>query len=163
VTRPLSDLVAIAEALPKELQQAQVKGVQKAALFTTRSIRDQIRSATGGDMRMSGVGKRGTKLNAYYDVKGRVNPTALIKARGPLQLLERDTSPHEIRPRKRRKAKGQSGRKALRLSDGNFRGTVRHPGTRGKHPWAKGVAKSRGKTEQIFEDEIHKAIVRAVR
>lgn len=159
--RPFSDLVTVAGRFPEELQKAQIRGVEKAALFTTRSIRDQIRSATGGDMSMSHAGRRGgpRKLNAYYNVKGKVNPTAIIRARGPLQLIERDTAPHEIRPRA--KKRGQAKR-ALRF-DGRFASVVHHPGTRGKHPWQKGLNKARPRTKQIFAEEIHKAMKRAIR
>lgn len=160
--RPFSDLVLVAKRFPEELQKAQIRGVQKAALVTTRSIRDQIRVDTGGDMTMSHAGRRGgpRKINAYYNVKGKVNPTAIIRARGPLQLLDRSTRPHTIRPRKG--GRGRQAKRALKF-DGQFAAAVHHPGTRGKGTWDKGLRKAMPKTRRIFEDEIHKGVLRAVR
>jgi hypothetical protein len=156
--KDLSDLLRTLNDLPGELQNGQIKGVNKASFFVTKSIRDQVRTATGGDMKMSGVGKNGAKIGARYGVKGKVNPTGRITATGKaFPLLDRDTDPHAIpKPRRRRK-------KVLRFADGNFRASVRHPGTHGKHMWDKGIRRAAPKTQGIFEEEIHKAVVRAVR
>lgn len=178
--KDLKDLARTASALPHALQDAQVRGVQRAALAVTKSIRAEIRTATGGDGRLSGVGRRGAKVGARYDVRGRVNPTALITAIGPLHLIDRDTDPHPIVPRGRRVskrwqnavAKGKadpsrpvylSGARALKFSNGNLRPYAFHPGTRGKHVWGRGVAKSAPVTKDIFDQAIHAAVVKAVR
>lgn len=141
-------------SLPRDLQAAQRRGVAKGALHVTRGMRDEVRAATG-DMKLSGVGKRGARVGAKYTVKGTTNPTAVVKATGPAQLLEHDTKPHTIAPRRRR---GQSKARALRLADGRFVASVQHPGTRAKKPYEKGFLKTRGQTGPIFDREVQAAI-----
>jgi len=142
--------------LPDELAQASRVGVGRAALHVTTDVRAEIRAVTGGDMRLSGVGLRGARVGARYSVKGTQNPTALIRATGPIQLIERDTQPHGIRPRRRRV-------KALKFADGGFYAHSWHPGTRGKHPFQKGVAKAAPDTGRIFQTEIDNAMKKVMR
>jgi hypothetical protein len=151
VTRTLADLAASAARMPAELQKAQRRGVQQAALLTTRTIRAEIRAATGGDMRLSGVGRRGARVGARYDIKGVENPTALITATGPLHLIERPTRPHLITPKRR---------KALRFKDGSFSMSAESRGTRGRQPFGRGVKKAAPQTGALFDREIQKAIAR---
>ncbi len=153
MTRTMLDFAESCQRFPEELQKAQARGVRRAALHVTRSVRGEIRAATNGDMEMSGVGLRGARVGARYDIKGTVNPTALIRATGPLHLIERDTRPHEIKRRKRR------GKKALRMADGRFvSGAVQHPGTRGKRPFAKGVDATKESAPRVFDAEIQRAM-----
>ena len=150
----LADVARMAAELPQELQRAQVRGVQKAALQVTRGIRSEVRSATGGDNRLSGVGKRGTRVGAKYTVTGSVNPTAFIKATGPMQLIEHPTSPHEIKPKARRRGKN----KALRFDSGNFARSAKHPGTRPYRPFERGYLKTRDSTGRTYDAEVQRAI-----
>ncbi len=151
--RDLDDLAtSIGRTIPA-LQEAQKRGIQKAALHVTGKIRDEIRSVTG-DMRLSGVGRRGAKVGAKFDIKGSINPTALITATGPLHLIERDTSPHRI-PRTRGR------KKRIAVIDGHPYHHANHPGTAGKHPFAKGVARGAPDTPKIFQAEVRKAVVKA--
>jgi hypothetical protein len=156
----VSDLLKIAKlaaSLPKELQVAQRRGIQQGALAVTKAIRAEVKSASGGDNRLSGVGKKGARVGAKYDVKGQVNPTALIKATGPMQLLEHPTRPHEITPRKRRK-KG-----ALRFKDGTFAMNASHPGTRPKKPFERGVNKTQHEPARLLDKAVQDAIRKAIR
>lgn len=147
------DFAADCARFPGALEKAQARGVRRAALHVTRAVRGEIRAATNGDMEMSGVGVRGVRVGARYDVRGTVNPTAMIRATGPLHLIERDTRPREIKTRKRR------GKKALRLADGRFvTGTVQHPGTKGKRPFAKGVDATKESAPRVFDAEIQRAM-----
>jgi hypothetical protein len=152
----LGDVARMASRLPEELQKAQVKGVGKAALTVTRGIRGEIRSASGGDNRLSGVGKRGARVGAKYDVKGTVNPSALIVATGPMQLLEHPTRPHGIQPRTRGK------KKALKFRDGTFARSASHPGTKPSRPFEKGYMKTRAESGPAFDKEIQNAIRRVL-
>lgn len=151
--RTMLDFAASCAATPDALQKAQLKGVRKAALFVTKTIRLEIRNATGGDSRLSGVGKNGARVGARYDVKGKVNPTAIINATGQLHFIEHDMKPHDITPKKR------SGKKAVRTPYGAYR-KVQHPGTKAKRPFAKGVQKAAPKTTDIFNEEIVKAMAK---
>ena len=42
------------------------------------------------------VGRSGSRLGVRYDVKGIGNPTALVRATGPWQIVENDTRAHVI-------------------------------------------------------------------
>jgi hypothetical protein len=149
--RDLGDLAASASRTADALQPAQRRGVQQAALHTVTLIRSEMRGATG-DMRMSGVGKRGAKIGARYDVKGNTNPVALIRATGPAHLIERDTQAHRI-PRERSR-----GRKRYAAFGGSVYSRVEHPGTRGKHPFERGWKKAAPQTPAIFQREVRAAL-----
>ena len=156
----LGDVARMASQLPDALQRAQVQGVRKSALLVTTAIRSEIRAATG-DNRLSGVGARGARVGAQFDVKGTTNPTAIITAKGPLHLVERDTSPHLIIPRGRRvgkRGRRLKGGQVLHMSGGGFATSAEHPGTSGKHPFEKGYLKSRGDTGRVYDLEVQRAI-----
>lgn len=153
--RSMLDFAASCNAMPDALQAGQMKGVRAASLYVVRGIRAEIMVATGGDNRLSGVGKNGKRVGARYDIKGRVNPTALIKATGPLHLIERDTSAHEIKAKRRR-----GGNAALKVGDKFYR-SVEHPGTRAKRPFGKGVDKTAYRTPEIFNEAVWRETKRA--
>ena len=106
------------------------KAVESAALVTKRTILD------GSPARLRGVGTRGARLGVRYDVKGEQNPVAIVKAVGPWQLIENNTRAHDIKPKRRR-----SPKKAILTPQGPRR-SAHHPGTRGQHPFAKGVERA---------------------
>jgi hypothetical protein len=164
--RDLGDLAASAARTADALQGAQAQGVRRAAVYATTMIRNEIRSATG-DMRLSGVGRKGARVGARFDVKGTRNPTALIRATGPLHLIERDTGPHSIYPKGQTFATTRKGNvrrrgtsRALKIGEG-YAAYAEHPGTRGKHPFQKGVAKAAPETPRIFQREVRAAIAKA--
>lgn len=130
-----------------ELSPSMIVATNKAALHITNSVRDQVRADSGGDMRLSGVGLRGARVGARYDVKGIGNPTALVRATGPMQLLERDTSAHVILPRRRR------GKRAILTPDGPRR-SAHHPGTSGKRTWSKAVERVVDDVPRIYQAEL---------
>lgn len=166
---------SIAQTVP-ELRTAQARGVQKAALEAKTIINTEIRKVAGADMRLSGAGKRGARVGARYDIKGSTNPTALIRALGPIQLIERDTKPHLIAPRAsfvtrggvrvrqgRRSAAGRrlrGGKTALTIG-GNLRASAEHPGTKGRHPFQRGAEKASKVTPEIFQAEVDRGLRRA--
>lgn len=127
-------------------------GLNKAALFTKTVIQHEIEAVAPG-RRMRGVGRRGAKVGAGYKIYGH---TAVVQARGPLHLLERSTKPHEITPKKRNK------KQALSTPYGPRR-RVKHPGTRGKHPWRKGVTKAAPLVPKAFKDGFYEPIERIFR
>lgn len=112
-------------------------GVNAGALILTNSVRAAIAAAAPGS-RLHGVGRKGAKVGARYNVIGVDHPTALIQASGPLQLIERPTSAHRIEPRSKPGSR-RRGARALTF-DGVARGGVNHPGShKPKHPFAKGI------------------------
>lgn len=124
---------------PANVTLANRVGVEAAAL----AVKTAVLAELGGVTRLSGVGRKGAKIGVRYDVRGAANPTALVRATGPFHLIERDTKPHTI-PKRR----GKSNR--LRLGDRWVTGPIQHPGTRGKHPWARGTAFARSITREVY-------------
>lgn len=105
--------------------------VTDGALASKDTVVEAAKRATGGSMRLSNVGRNGSRLGARYDLKGRANPTALVKATGAWQIRDSSlsggpTSAHTIP-----KAVGPRGRarKRLLLPDGSIRRRVEHPGS----------------------------------
>lgn len=152
------------------MQTAQVDGVRKGALQATTIIRREISSAApGGTLKMNGKRK---KIGASFTMLSGAR--VRISATGPLHLLERDTKQHYI-PRAaqkslisyrlnkktgqlsavQRKRRGRAGQgKVLNIPGIGFRRMVLHPGTKGKHPFAKGVDEARAKVGRTILTEV---------
>ena len=114
-------------------RKAERDALSEAAFAGKKIIEGSIRSVVP-DMRMS-MGGRNAKVGVRYDIKGTSKPTALMRATGPLHLVENDTSPRVI-PKERKRRRG--ARKTLLLPDGGLRRSVKHPGTKGQQPFAEG-------------------------
>ena len=176
------------KALPLEIEKATGRGVAKAALELTAAARRNIAVASGGDSRLSGVGPRGARVGARYKVTERGfggDYSALVTADGPVQLIERDTDPHDEFSRSVSRAKGRSRLarseaaarfyNALFGGDSAFAGTspmstpygpryrVNHPGTKGKHPFKRAVAEVAPHAPRIFQEQVHDALHRVFR
>lgn len=106
-------------------------GTEAAALVTKRTILARSPSF------LRGVGKKGRKIGVRYQVThGEAGSSALVFATGPFQLIERDTKAHRI-PRERGKKK-----RYVVIPGVGVRASANHPGTKGKHPFEKGVAEA---------------------
>lgn len=130
--------------------------IEQAALVSKKRIEAQRDRDTGGDGRLSGVGKSGAKLGVSYKMEGTATaPRAFIKATGPWPLIENNTSGRVVRSRHAKgsgrrgligpAAPGQfkgGGRAVLNIPGVGFRRSARHPGTTGKKTFAKGRAAS---------------------
>jgi hypothetical protein len=141
-----------------EVGRARRSAVTSAALAITTEVRQEIAKATGGKSKLSGM--RGAKLGAGFNVKGTDNPTAIISARGPVHIVERGTKRHTIT------ARGRRGRRsgAMQIRGGvEFQRSVNHPGTKGKHPFAKGVARGRPMAERALRSTFSDALRRGMR
>lgn len=154
------------------------QGVTKAALVATTAARASITAGTG-DSTMSNVGRGGAKVGARYDVKGTQNPSALIRATGPLHLLDNPTRPHVIVPRGLKKGRSRASKgdfynalfgggsgfgsaKPLRTPYGP-RYRVQHPGTRGKRTFWRGIDAARPLVPITFRTEVSRQMVRHFR
>lgn len=84
--------------------------------------------------RLSGVGKRGAAVGVRYKVHPETK-TARVFMTGPAQLIERDTKAHRIPRENRRRNK----KRPIVIPGVGPRRSANHPGTRGQHPWEKGV------------------------
>lgn len=131
-TQKMARLAAEIGDVPREVAGA-------AAFVVKTSVQGELRSAAPkGTLR---VGKRrNTRVGARYDL-GSDGRSARVFMFGPAQLLERDTSAHRIpRPMIGRGRSQRQNTKPILIPGVGVRAWAEHPGTRGKHPWAKGVA-----------------------
>lgn len=168
-----------------EIQGAGKAGVTNVAKTLTHRARQNIAVASGGDSRLSGVGKTGARVGAKYSVRGGDSPTGLVTAIGPLQLIERDTQEHGELPRSVGRIQGRRTKEAryaakqrlynALFGSGGFSGAtplstpygpryrVQHPGTRGKHPFERAVDATVPDAPRIFQRELEAALRRAFR
>lgn len=160
VASSVADLARKIERAANALPEAYERGVFQMALETKNIF---LLHAAGAGLipgqKISGVGKSGAKWGVGFDVKGgTANPTALVKSRGPIWLVEGPVKAHHITAKgarhgtqaqrkqaramfqvmaggsakgARAQALGGRGAKALTIGDG-FARTVHHPGVRGK-------------------------------
>lgn len=118
-------------------------GTVAAVRLVKTAVREELQAA-GVNGRLSGVGKSGARVGVSdAGIQSGVNPTAIVRMYGPAHLVERDTKPHGIQPKKRGKKRGV-------VINGQVRARVNHPGTKGKHPWAKAVRRVRPLVPQVY-------------
>lgn len=116
-----------------ELHALEHRSVEVAALAVKTSVLAQLQAAGVENGKLRGVGKSGQKIGVRYDFGGR--QTALVRATGPFHLLERDNKDHRTP-----KVRGGRARKRVVVIPGvGVRAYANVKGSKGKHPWAKGV------------------------
>lgn len=131
----------------------------QAAMIVKKSAQAQL--AIAAPRGRLNVGKKGQKVGVRYDL--RSDTEAVVRMTGPAHLLERDTKPHQI-PREF-KGRGRSRTrniKKLSIPGVGVRMSATHPGTKGKHPWEKGVAAGLSAVERaagkFYFDTFRKAL-----
>lgn len=107
-----------------EMQRAQRTSVGSGSLALRRSVEHE-RNRVAPSGRLRNVGRSGAKLGVRYDIKGTRNPTALIRATGPWQIIENNTSPHVIVAKRLGRGQGRTSRARLAGSVSAFGGTSR--------------------------------------
>lgn len=142
------------------VESDRMKIARKGAKAAKDEHAKRIRRDSGGDMRMSGVGKRGRKVGVRFDEQSN---RVLIRATGPLHLLDRPTKAHRI-PRRRG---GRARKRYVVIPGAGRRGgagvfeSARHPGTRGKGTWTKqrrrAIFQARGEIERAAKSTVSKA------
>lgn len=160
-------------AMSRAIDKAKTATLREAGLASKKAIEAKRDADTGGDGRLSNVGKGGANLGVAFRVFG---DTATIRATGPWPLIESNVSGHVIRSRyvagARRRgfvgpvAPGQfrGGRRAVMHIPGiGFRAAVRHPGTRGKHTFRKGSEAAIVVAGEIVPKKMTTTIARAFR
>lgn len=133
-------------------------------------VRGSIRQAAPGGTVM---GKRGkpVKIGAGYRLD-QVRNEGIVFARGPLQLVEGDTRAHRepkalaaagTARRARQLRAGFQARKNLKIPGIGFRRSVKHPGTRGKHPFMNAVQdyQTSGKASRIYARHMNRVLRKA--
>lgn len=148
----------------KSDEQILLASAKKAKTLYLASIRTAV-----PDLAIN-AGRRGTKNGAKLGVgyrKIRDGSGYLVFARGPLQLIERDTSAHLIpkdpggtlthtakgrkRSAKSRALREAETKKLYRIGNRVVRGPLKHPGTKGKHPWEKAEKQVLPSVTKTFE------------
>lgn len=147
----VEEFAAKAATTGEALSRAQRQLISRAALTITKAVREEVRSATG-DSRLSGVGKRGTRVGAKYTVLSAGD--ALIQATGPLHLVERATRAHDIAPKRRRSRRNSRRPAALYLGGTTHYARVSVRGTSARRPFAKGVARSKEKATREYQEDM---------
>lgn len=129
------------------LPAAERKGLLAAGLVVKKSTEASLRLSGVKSGRLRNVGKKGARLGVRVTPRG--TKTVEVRATGPWHLVENDTAAHDIMPKSRQLRRsrikpGSQRAKALKVPGVGPRASVRHPGTKGKQPWAKGVAAATG-------------------
>jgi hypothetical protein len=130
----VADLPLVAAAKFEKLA-AGMKNLQKATLVEAAktvqtAVRAELVAVGAGSGRLRGVGKKGGTIGVRYDVLGP--DRVVVRATGQFQLLESNTKAHRI-------PKMRSRQRVVVIPGIGVRAWANHPGTKGKHPWAKGV------------------------
>ena len=160
----VGDLTAAFAKAAIAVGAAQTAAIGRAALTSKRTIEGTRDRATGGDGRLSGVGKRGAKLGVRYDLKDGPRPSAVVRATGPWQLIERDTkSAGVIRPRRNRQGRRRRSSGPQALASGGFGpfSKIVDKGTTGKHPFEKGAKKAAPQATKQMRATVTKAVARS--
>lgn len=156
MTQPSARVFGQMGGLAREIQNASLRATNAAAAEAKRIHVLELRKASGGDLRMSGVGQRGAAVNVRYQAaKSTSNPSAIVRAVGPVHLLERPIKPHPIAPRRRKKA--------LTTPYGP-RKSVQHPGVQNPaQPWARALPRVRPAVDRIIRRQFGSAFARGLR
>ena len=126
--------------------------INRAANVYKQTILGELKEEIGPELKLSrwkwnGTTYRPLKLGVGYDVKGKINATAIIKARppGPWKVVEYGAAPHKILPRKKRKLS------RLKFgSDPTFPRSVTTWQTRGKRVFARGARIAQSRAIDVF-------------
>lgn len=135
-----AELDAKLARLARDVSDLPKTQTREATLIVERSVSALMPS------RLRGVGKRGAAINVKSIVEGGGDSAAgRVWVTGPAQLIENDTKAHMI-PRQRNRGR----RRVVVIPGVGVRASAHHPGTKGKHPWLKGVAAAIPLVERAF-------------
>jgi hypothetical protein len=153
MTQPLQDWARRAATLPAVIVQTTPRAVHAGAEQLEMQARTNLRSASGGDQRLSRVRSgKGARVDVQIRVRGSGSGAqALVLPTGPVSLVENDTRAH-VQPF-RYVAERTGGRRTYSMARRRraqrspvmvipgigVRTHVRHPGTRGQHPVARAM------------------------
>lgn len=180
MTKTLHDVAKdIGVTLPAGLIGWQKRAARVGAKVMQAEVRVQLATAGAENGRLSGVGKNGAAIGT------RVIPlpsSAIVQATGPFHLIEESTSAHVIGGAAAqefagalavlsalagsgaaRQSRAKKRTKPLRLGDDVVRATVHHPGTKGKHPFAKAAVAARPAVVAAMDLELARTIGTALR
>lgn len=133
--------------------------VAAAALELKKAV--TLRLAVAAPRGRLNVGKRGARIGVRYKLEAT---SATVFMFGPAQLIERDTRPHRI-PRETigRGRKKRANTKPISIPGVGVRQSAMHPGTKGKHPWERGVTAGLPRARAAANDFYAQALRKALR
>jgi hypothetical protein len=140
--------------LANDISHFDQRVLNEAALTIKRSVEARLRiAAPKGRLN---VGKRGARIGVRYDLKPK---SAKVFATGPFHLIESDTKAHRI-PRSTigRGRRQRQNTKPIFIRGVGVRAWADHPGTKGKHPWARGVAMGVPQVERAAGQALAKTV-----
>jgi hypothetical protein len=157
VSKSLLDFAVEARSFGRDLGKATrdanlkvAQGMKATALANTREAAPALRLNRG---------RRGARIGVRYNENrdGRF----VVMATGPYQLIESDTVAH-VEPKQRGARSGSRfrTRKTLLIPGIGYRKVVKHPGTRGKHPWRKSVDTYGPKAQAVWRGVLSSAVAR---
>lgn len=151
-----SDFARRVGRLATAVDKGRTETLRKAGMVGKSEHVDLLRRDSGGDLRLSGVGKRGARIGARFDMDGAGRVT--VKATGPVQFLANPMSPHRI-PRQRSRGR----RRVVVIPGVGVRAFANHPGTPGKDSWNRAVPEARRKVTKVMLDEYGNIVRSAMR
>jgi hypothetical protein len=139
---------------------ASENAVKKGAALVREEVLASLTAVGVHGFTLRGVSRKkgGAKLGAVVKVSGSGNSTtAIIKATGPWQFIERDTARHQVG------AKLNANEDYPVLHWGNVwaTGPFMAGGSHGRHPWAIGEHHAQPKVKTIYEKEVFGAVRKA--
>lgn len=142
--------------VPRQMTTASALVVKNAVLAETQGVAPGLRLRG-----VRGSGKIGVRFVLGSSSQGKAS--ALVMATGPFHLIERDTAPHDIYPRglAAKTARGRaSGKKALAGPNFGPVASAHVSGSKGKHPFEKGVERARPLTGAAARSALHRALAK---
>lgn len=169
--------------LSRGIERGRTETLTKAGLVGKGIHAAEISRATGGDSVLSGFNQgKGGRVGARFDVRPGPTPYVVLRATGPMQLIERDTDGHVIRSRRltgrgrrgfvgptlpgqfrRRRGIGPQLRAVIDIPGIGYRYSARHRGTKGKHPWEKGKKRARPAMTRVIRRNLFNVVRRSAR
>lgn len=184
VSRSPQHLAAKLRAFANDMPDASRQGVRVAGFTVKHAVDLQLSADVPSRSLRSGARSGRSTARALSTRLGDMrripeNPAVLLSARGPWQVFERPTAPHQIMSKAYRRDVGralrslqQGGRTRRSRSQrsrvlafgGQFAAHVQHPGTKqGKRTWERGVQRGAPHAPRAFEREIVKAMGKVFR
>jgi hypothetical protein len=148
VTQTVSEWAARAATLPAALVEATPRAVVASARILDQQVTTNLRTATGGDLRLSRVRSgKGAQITTRVRTVGAGSRTrAQVVPGGPIMLVEEDTKRHRLprqylaartdgaRTYSMARRRSASRRGFLYIPGVGYRTNAQHPGTKGKRP-----------------------------
>lgn len=176
-SKSFAELAKKMEAAAREIEtKSDVEVTAANAIRAKKVILAQMKVAAPRLTLNAGRKAKPVRIGVRYDMR-KDKKAAIVKATGPAHLIERDNAPHQM-PKdlggtlthtatgRKRSAKSQAKRRAdqakkFRIGNKTVTGPIKHPGTKGKHPFEKGVKAflpSAGKTLEAGVDKLMKGV-----